>query len=1118
MVTRKIKPEIKKKGIFSILILALIAFIIASCQQSSEDSSVSAATDRTAPSTTVSVTAPCSLSFPNITLCDMAPIQVTFTANESATIYYAQGTSSGVSVSTSSSSIASGGTIDVTGTELTSVYVAFFAQDAAGNSESKRELIISIPDLTDPVSSFTHYLTADASADCTEVVVDSQYLCEGPITLTFNITDSDPNARVYYEATTDAAIVPLYPTSSSVLDGTSISIDVSDTYLTFFARDTSGNREATPDVVNDARLFEINGVTPTINSGYYAGTQKFKFSLSSNRTFDPTGYYKLYYLEKSGTDASADSTADIDSVFTSGASPSPNASAVKYTDLYPAPGYLDASPDITASEMAGDTIIYQFKYNVIHDGTEDVSGDVVDGFVDQENTLVLYIDNDNPKAVAIPPSSGSLSKPIQLSTHFVDTGHDKIEQYATLNPNLSTAAPLLPLTAGYCQSASNFTTDCDATSDFTLLTSLSLMFDAQVGMWGKDAAENSIVCSAPDAQYNCDTTTFSFHHFSEIYTPGMLQTSYYHENENQGNTHILNFGHAVAVADTDNDGTTDIIAISAPAYSNTGGDATLDAGGVYIWYNKFRERAILNLIDNDVTVDISNRYMEFNTDNKPSSLRIYLDPSTDSSGYVNPKFQAETGDYIDKYQATASEISSVLNDAFLSSFGQTYQNYLYADPSTDSKLSIGHINKTIQGFFTYSSNFDSTSDMYYSGSAIKAYDYAIYGENDNDEFGYAVAIGPVDTSTDTSRYSTHQIVVGAPGFNSGNGAIYVIRIPATDASADYGTIRMFDSSDDAYIVHSVSGTGRLGHAIVLNDSDFPSDGYSDIYTSAPYFDTTTDADSGAVYKINQSVFTYSDSTSDINAVSSDSYVWQGADLTGDAQALFGFSLAAGNAKEIDANPSSQYLFVGTPGVEGSGSGGKVAYFNLGFPSPFVNPLPSYIEIASGHTDANFGYSLAILNENFDDSTPSKCPCLVVGAPDGDGWLGLVWIVGDGYSKYISGVNSQDRIGSNLYANKIGLTENFDTLFIAAKSDSNKGHIIISRQQQLDDAFEISTTTNTDLIGSFNGDYLGNGLAIISTIVNGSAAKALIAGSPGESTSNFRIGSVRIYSGNNKLGY
>jgi hypothetical protein len=498
--------------------------------------------------------------------------------------------------------------------------------------------------------------------------------------------------------------------------------------------------------------------------------------------------------------------------------------------------------------------------------------------------------------------------------------------------------------------------------------SVTLTEDTLVGLTGRDAAKNPIMCDPSKKQFSCEGSPPSGDpHYVELYTPDKLQTSYYHENEDQTTDTNLNFGHAVAVGDLDGDGTSDIIAIGAPAYSYTdSGAVDVNKGAVYLWYNDFRERALLTLIDNDVTTDVSSRYLEFATDGF-DSLRIFLDPSDDTSSYGSALYQAASGAYSDKTQTTATEIATVLNKAFLSSFGKSYQNYLYADASTD-----------------------------------------------------------------------------------------------------YGSVTLFDSTDDAYKIYDTTGDGRLGHAVVLYDNT--SDGYLDIYTAAPYYNATH-TNGGKIYKINQQVFAYSDATNDITTVAAGGYVWNTADNddVDAAESLFGYSLVAGYAKNPPFSSSFKYLFVGIPGSESSINGkGKVASFFIHSGASLLeNQTPPVYKVFDATGRSHFGSSLAIVDSGFDTSGTGYCPCLVVGAPGETTDLGKVWVFGDfSYSKSLSGSSAYDRIGVNLLAGKIEPSFSTETLFITAKREDDKGHLVIVKSQPL-------TTAGTDITAQgLNEDLSG----------------------------------------------
>jgi hypothetical protein len=92
---------------------------------------------------------------------------------------------------------------------------------------------------------------------------------------------------------------------------------------------------------------------------------------------------------------------------------------------------------------------------------------------------------------------------------------------------------------------------------------------------------------------------------------------------------------------------------------------------------------------------------------------------------------------------------------------------------------------------------------------------------------------------------------------------------------------------------------------------------------------------------------------------------------------------------------------------------------------------------------------------------------VVGAPGETTDLGKVWVLGDfSYSKSLSGSSAYDRIGVNLLAGKIEPSFSTETLFITAKREDDKGHLVIVKSQPL-------TTAGTDITAQgLNEDLSG----------------------------------------------
>ncbi|MBU3914218.1 hypothetical protein KKA14_01655, partial [bacterium] len=837
--------------------------------------------------------------------------------------------------------------------------------------------------------------------------------------------------------------------------------------------------------------------------------------------------------------------------------PTPDASSTLYHNtLEDAPDGFNNGETIQIIASEGETKIYQIKYNLIYGDTQSSTSpyNITDGTADKESSLVLIIDKDNPRLTVLPPSSGTLSSSLAVMPFLQDQGIDMMNAYKSTNSTLADSTADDSASAKYCkvfsddvyENTSVFWDNCASYNTIPSGTTIqNITTNTYIALTGLDEAGNISDCDVT-YQFTCDTANAGYYeyekHLVEYYTPGIQLSEIYHDSDIFHTvTENTNFGHAVAIGNLDGGATNNDIVIGAPAYSYISGTTTSKArGAVYIWYNGFRERATKRFAMGDATMDVSGKWLEFKTDGG-TALKIELDPSNDVSGL------AKSSDYSDKTQATADEIANYLNRAFLSSFG-TNGNHLFAlptdttgdiytsDSTGDGYVTIGHINRTIGGYFsiTSSNNFDASSDFNYGGGAektIRAYDYAIFGENDDDEFGYSVAIDRVDTSPDSS-YSSKHVIVGAPGYALGKGALYIVQVPLSDASADYSQIKLESGEDGIYgNAYRIEATleGRLGTALAFHDKT--GDGTKEIYVSAPYFDGGA-TNGGAVYQMGKDfVFdSTSDTTTDVSDGSTVTDSVSGTVVNG----LFGYSMIAGKTKLYPTT----HLYVGSPGREkASDVLGSVKVYDIG--SAAGNFLTNYRveKTENGGIKGNlYGFSLAIIGNSFDASDGTKCPCLLVGSPGSQSERGRVYILGDVYGSYIDGssdVNGDgDKLGISIvtsgFTTLLDSNSNTDIIFIGTRNN-HKGRVTVLYKQSLQNDVALTKYSGLRLTPTGNtlGDNLGNSMAILH-LADGT--KALITGLAGEhvesvsSTSIYRMGNkyyrkggVRIYSFN-RLGF
>jgi hypothetical protein len=1165
------------KTTFSLTYLGLFIFslFLFGCftPEDDDDSSTGTATPTTTTSgatTTITVTDSASCPLSSTTgkyECSggTGTANVLFSASATASIYYDSNIGSAPTITTSDASFDTSGDADFSGSDRDNLYVSYYSVGASG-TESTKTAIIYFVDIHPPTSSIASAILQDNSSDSCSYN-GSTYYCDSKATI--KLTADEP-ATIWWTTGTlpDPGTSPVNTGSSCnpAEDPCTIPIESDDAYIRIAAVDQASPTPLTETShsydfqISNTGIYDIECGGKPIGGGGYCNKQvKFRLKKADNVSIPSPGYYQLWYRKISGIDVSADTSGDT--VFD--ATGDPTSTAIRYLNFYPTPSIYDSYPDEIIADITTDTggndktAIYQYKYATVYGGSyKSSTTGVTDGSTDAESYSVFYVDTDKPNLTVIPPSSGTMNSSMKIMPFVQDPGHDKVARYAATNSALSGATPLQNATSNYCQITEAtddlfsyaFWQSCsDNRNSYSANNQLILAANTYLGFYGSDAAGNQSTCDN-NKQNSCiidrdkevSPTSNEPMDILEYYTPGIFKSSVYPTINKDEHT---NFGHAVLSADLDGGTYKNDIIITAPAYSYTDtADATTDKGAVYIWYNAFRERAQIRLGLGDATMDVSgSKTLTFATDGG-TSMSVTLDPSNDTLGL------ALASDYQDKTAATTFEIAKVLNRAFLNSYGtDTNGNYLFAmatdatgdlmdatfdattDGSTNGYITIGHINRTISNWFTISTvGFDTTSDFNLSSKTVRAYDYAFFGENDDDEFGYSIAVDTVDTSRDTVNYSTKNLIVGAPGYNNDAGAVYVLKLPKTDASADSQQVLLSNSLN--YNAHRISGAsadGRLGMALVTYDKN--GDNYNDIFVSAPYLDSGATS-AGGIYQINADNFDFeltTDTTSSIDNSSdtggaNDSIIWN------TSYSAFGYSMVIG-ATTYFSGESVNRLYVGAPGSEVAGNKGQVHVYHLNQTGYTNARISAETTEYNEKSDNLFGTSLAIVNYDFDSTS---CPCLLVGSPgsrdatdDANSIInkkGKVWVLGSTLKTYIEGTQDNEMLGSKVFTGIIDSSGFTDTAFVTSKhlgasKYDGKGKVTIIRPQTIGGSSTspglLATSVSISLNGNNSNENFGLGLGSVQ--YNSTGSKALVIGAPGNDDD--MQGSVQITSAT-KLGF
>ncbi|MBT4265227.1 MAG: hypothetical protein HOD85_13565, partial [Deltaproteobacteria bacterium] len=278
---------------------------------------------------------------------------VTFSVNTQGIIYYSTQGGTEPENSAQFNVVTSGESVTISGEDMASVYINYYSVDQTNIAEASRSLLLNFLDVTVPTSSLA--FSSANSTSCT--LSNTTYTCDGQVNATISANES---ASIFYE--TEVGSAPEVSTNStSVSAPVTVPITSNDTYLTFFSQDSSGNSEST---TNHRYNFQISGLSPSINGGYYSTQKSFKFTLNNRFEDVSSQKFQVWYLGYYGTDAAANNASTP--VFDGNTNPS--AGAVRYWDTY---AYAPkGASTIFADTPDNDTTIFLYRYNLIYDGSQ----------------------------------------------------------------------------------------------------------------------------------------------------------------------------------------------------------------------------------------------------------------------------------------------------------------------------------------------------------------------------------------------------------------------------------------------------------------------------------------------------------------------------------------------------------------------------------------------------------------------------------------------------------------------------------------------------------------------------------------------------------------------------
>ncbi|MBZ5529515.1 MAG: FG-GAP-like repeat-containing protein, partial [Acidobacteriia bacterium] len=538
------------------------------------------------------------------------------------------------------------------------------------------------------------------------------------------------------------------------------------------------------------------------------------------------------------------------------------------------------------------------------------------------------------------------------------------------------------------------------------------------------------------------------------------------------------FGNSIASADLNQDGKTDLV---VSAKGNTSGK-----GRVYIFYQGSSYPA--SAASASATISGENTGDAFGTSLATGDLNAdgKMDLVVGATAYSSSQGRVYLF-YQSNFPAGAGSASAIITgentgDQFGASLAAGSLNSA-TDGKTD--LAVGAPNyssNTGRTYLFYQNNFPAGA-----GSA----DAKISGENTGDAFGTSLAAGDFNADGKTD------LAVGAPNYSSNTGRTYLFyqnNFPAGAGSADVkitgeaannyfgSTLAALDINYDGrldlavgaygfnsnqgriyiYTLNDITSSGESGSALgtSLAVGDFNSDGKPDLAVGAPAYNSNQ----GRIY-----IFYNNNGSMKNTAASADKTIT--GESTGD---YFGYSLISA---DLNADGKTD-LAVGAYGY--SSSEGRVYLFYQGTTNP--TSAANANVIITGETGAHFGTSLAAgsLTNNVRANAD-----LAVGAPCYNSNQGRVYLFyNDGIypttagtaDVTVTGENTGDYFGNSLAIGNLNTSNGKSDLAVGAPGyNSSQGRAYLFYN---DGAYPTTAgTADVTVTGENTGDYFGYSFAI-----------------------------------------